>query len=469
MPIALPDLSTVLDEAVKDFTASNPKSKTINDESVACLPGGTTRNVIHMKPFPIVQACGEGSYLTDVDGHKYLDLCAEYSACMFGHSHGTIKKAIYDAVDNTGFALGAVNQYEGQLARLFCERFKTMDKVRFSNSGTETNMTALALVKAYTGRSKIIVFEGGYHGGLATFTSQSSMNMKSSGKRTMNAPHDWIVVSYNDIPALEAAVTEHTPDLACIFLELMQGSSGCTPANAEFVKACRSLATTAGAVLFFDEVMTSRMSIHGYQHLLGVYPDMTSLGKYFAGGGQNFGAFGGRADIMNMLEPGYSSPGPSGGGGGVYHSGTFNNNVTTMATATAVLEQLWTTEDEAKDLFEKGVWLREELNRLAAKHRARMNVTGTGSLMAVHFFTTGANGGGKDGNVEAEAEVEVEVEDEALKELFFFDMLGKGFFLARRLMISLMTITSREELQTFAQAVDEFLNERAEFAGLDYS
>ncbi|KAK5529584.1 hypothetical protein LTR23_010651, partial [Exophiala sp. CCFEE 6169] len=158
MPIALPDLSTVLDEAVKDFTASNPKSKAINDESVACLPGGTTRNVIHMKPFPIVQARGEGSYLTDVDGHKYLDLCAEYSACMFGHSHGTIKKAIYDAVDNTGFALGAVNQYEGRLARLFCERFKTMDKVRFSNSGTETNMTALALVKAYTGRSKIIVF-----------------------------------------------------------------------------------------------------------------------------------------------------------------------------------------------------------------------------------------------------------------------------------------------------------------------
>jgi glutamate-1-semialdehyde 2,1-aminomutase len=112
-----------------------------------------------MKPFPIVQARGEGSYLTDVDGHKYLDLCAEYSACMFGHSHRTIKKAIHDAVDNTGFALGAVNQYEGRLARLFCERFKTMDKVRFSNSGTETNMTALALVKAYTGRSKIIVFE----------------------------------------------------------------------------------------------------------------------------------------------------------------------------------------------------------------------------------------------------------------------------------------------------------------------
>lgn len=301
------------------------------------------------------------------------------------------------------------------------------------------------------------------------------MNMKSNGQKTMNAPHDWIFVPYNDIPALEAAVAQHTPDLACIFLELMQGSSGCTPANPDFVKACRSLATTAGAVLFFDEVMTSRMSIHGYQHLLAVYPDMTSLGKYFAGGGQNFGAFGGKADIMDMLEPGYNSP-HGGCGGGVYHSGTFNNNVTTMATATAVLEQLWTTEDEATDLFDKGVWLRDELNKLAAWHRARMYVTGTGSLMAVHF-TTATSGpkdkdkdedenkdGHKYGNTSKQGH---SAEDEALKELFFFDMLRKGFFLARRLMISLMTITSREELQTFVDAVDEFLNERAVFVGVD--
>ncbi|KIW40445.1 uncharacterized protein PV06_07646 [Exophiala oligosperma] len=450
MPIATPALSTVLDEAAKDFVASNPTSKATNDTASCSLPGGTTRNVVHMKPFPVVLAMGEGSYLTDVDGHKYLDLCAEYSACMFGHSHPVIKRAIHDAVEQ-GFALGGVNRYEGRLAKLFCDRFKTMDKVRFSNSGTETNMTALALIKAYTGRSKIIVFEGGYHGGLATFTSQSSMNMKSSGKKTMNAPHDWVVVPYNDIPALEAAVSENKADLACIFLELMQGSSGCTPADVDFVEACRSLATGADAVLFFDEVMTSRMSVHGYQDILSVYPDMTSLGKYFAGGGQNFGAFGGKAEIMDMLEPGFS-----GGGGGVYHSGTFNNNVTTMVTATAVLEEVW-TEGEACELFEKGVWLRDKLNDLATRRKSRMYVTGTGSLMAVHF-----------------REIEIAIDDgsklqaraEDLKELFFFDMLKRGVFLARRLMISLMIITSREELQTFLNAVDEFLCERAEFVEL---
>lgn len=249
----------------------------------------------------------------------------------------------------------------------------------------------------------------------------------------MNAPHDWVVVPYNNIPALQAAVHDHKDDLACIFLELMQGSSGCTPANVDFAKATRALATEAGAVLFFDEVMTSRMSIHGYQDLLGVYPDMTSLGKYFAGGGQNFGAFGGKAEIMDMLEPGYP--------GGVYHSGTFNNNVTTMAAATTVFEQVWTEEDDAKDLFDKGVWLREELNRVSAKHKSSMYVTGTGSLMAIHFR------GGE--------------ETADLKELFFFDMLRKGFFLARRLMISVMTITSVEELQTFIDAVDAWLGTSA--------
>ncbi|KIX07429.1 uncharacterized protein Z518_02082 [Rhinocladiella mackenziei CBS 650.93] len=446
MPIALPDLATVLDEATLDFAKLNPKSKIINESSNVSLPGGTTRNVIYMKPFPVVMTGGDGSYLTDVDGHKYLDLCGEYSACMFGHSYPAIKKAMHDAIDQ-GYGLGALNKYEGKLASLFCRRFKTMDKIRFSNSGTEANMTALALVKAYTGKSKIIVFEGGYHGGLAAFATESENNMKSSGKKTMNAPHDWVVVPYNNVAALETAVHEHKADLACILVELMQGSSGCIPADIPFIKACRALATEAGAVLFFDEVMTSRMSVHGYQDVIGVYPDMTSLGKYFAGGGQNFGAFGGKSEIMSLLEPGYP--------GGVYHSGTFNNNITTMATATAVLEQVW-TESEATDLFDKGVWLREELNKLSEKHKSSMHVSGTGSLMTIHFT-------GKEIKCAADAHSGNSV----LKELFFFDMLKKGFWLARRGMISLMTVTTRQELRMFLDAVDEFLRERAEFVGMN--
>jgi glutamate-1-semialdehyde 2,1-aminomutase len=293
----------------------------------------------------------------------------------------------------------------------------------------------------------IEALSGGYHGGLAAFASEkATTNMTSSGPKTMNAPHDWVVVPYNDVAALQAAVDEHKADLACILLEPMQGSSGCIPADVPFVQACRSLATATGAVLFFDEVMTSRMSIHGYQDVLGVYPDMMSCGKYLAGGGQNFGAFGGKAEIMQMLEPG--TP------GGVYHSGTFNNNVATMTAAITVLEQLW-TEEAATELFEKGVWLRTELNKLSQKHSSTMHVSGTGSLMTVHFC-------GKEVKCAADANSS----DPALKELFFFDMLKKGIWLARRGMISLMTITSKEELRPFLVAVEEFLQERKAFVSL---
>lgn len=387
---------------------------------------------------------GEGSCLVDVDGKRYLDLCGEYSACMFGHSHPVLNKAMHETIEE-GFALGAVNKYEGKLSSLFCKNYKVMEKVRFCSSGTETNLCALALIKAYTKRNKIIVFEGGYHGGTLAFATQSGNNMKSAGKASMNVPHEWVIVPYNDIEAIKAAVEEHKDDLACIMMELMQGSSGCIPADIEFVKTCRALATEHGAVLFIDEVMTSRMAIGGYQEVIGVYADMMSAGKYLAGGGQNFGAFGGKAAIMNLLEPGNPR--------GVYHSGTFSNNVVSMATSIAVLEHLW-TEDEAKDLWDKGVWLREELNRLSEKHDSSLHVSGTGSLISVHF-TSKVVRNAKDASEG----------NEALKELFFFDMMKKGYWIARRGAISLMTVTTREQLQKFIDTVDEWLVERQEYVG----
>jgi glutamate-1-semialdehyde 2,1-aminomutase len=383
----------------------------------------------------VILASGKGSYLTDVDGHKYLDLCGEYSAGLFGHSHPVITKAMHAAIDD-GFALGGVNRLEGRLAQLFCSRFSSIDKIRFSNSGTEANMTALALAKAYTKRETILVFKGGYHGGLATFGKDGKVTANS-----MNVPHKFVIAPYNDIEALREIVEEHKSDLACIFLEPMQGSSGCLPADLQFIKATRAKATEVGAILMFDEVMTSRMSIGGLQSLQGVYPDITTLGKYFGGGGQNFGAFGGKDEIMSIIEP--SHP------GGAYHSGTYNNNVTTMAAGVAVLEDVW-TEKAANDLFEMGQWLQDELQKVAAG--TILQVTGIGSLMTLHFSSRA---------VRSATDVQESVAE--LRELFFFDMLRKDFFLAQRGMISLMTVTSRAELETFVDAVREFLEERQEF------
>ncbi|TVY71364.1 Beta-phenylalanine transaminase [Lachnellula suecica] len=430
----LEKIAAALATARATYSKTNPKSFQIHKESVGTLPGGTTRNVLHFKPFPVILASGKGSYLTDVDGHKYLDLCAEYSAGLFGHSHPVITKAMHDAIDN-GFALGGANHFEGRMAQLFCSRFPSIDKIRFSNSGTEANLTALALVKAYTKRNTILVFRGGYHGGLATFGKDG----KVAGS-VMNAPHKFVIAPYNDIEALEEIVEEHKDDLACIFLELMQGSSGCLPANVDFIKATRAKATEVRAVLMFDEVMTSRMSTGGLQGLLGVTPDMTTLGKYFGGGGQNFGAFGGRDEIMSMIEPGHP--------GGAYHSGTYNNNVTTMAAGVAVLEEVW-TEKVATELYQMGEWLQDELRRVA--EGTILQVTGVGSLMTLHFSSKA---------IISAADVQESVAE--LKELFFFDMLRRGFFLAQRGMISLMTVTSKAELETFVEAVGQFLEERHE-------
>lgn len=441
MPSAISRLEKI-DEALAAARASygkaNPESQKIHAESLLTLPGGTTRNVVHFKPFPVILESGKGSYLTDVDGHTYLDLCGEYSAGMFGHSHPIITKAMHSAIDS-GFALGGVNRFEGRLAKLFCERFDSIEKIRFSNSGTEANLTALALVKAYTKRDTILVFKGGYHGGLATFSKDDKVTANS-----MNAPHNFVIAPYNDIQALEEIVAQHKDDLACIFLELMQGSSGCLPADINFIKALRAKATEVGAVLMFDEVMTSRMSTGGLQKLIGVTPDMTTLGKYFGGGGQNFGAFGGKTEIMSIIEPGHP--------GGAYHSGTYNNNVTTMAAGVAVLEQVW-TEQTASDLYKMGEWLQHELQGVSKEAGSTLKVTGVGSLMTLHFSSK-----------EVRSAADVQASETTVRELFFFDMLKKGFYLAQRGMISLMTVTKKEELETFIEAVRQFLVERKEFA-----
>lgn len=289
-------------------------------------------------------------------------------------------------------------------------------------------------------------FRGGYHGGLMAFQSEKETNMKAEGTRTMNVPHKVVLSPYNDIASMQRLADEHKDDLAAIVIELMQGSSGCIPVDPAFAQACRDKATETGAVLMFDEVMTSRMSAGGYQSLLGIYPDMTTLGKYFAGGGQNFGAFGGKEDIMKLVEPYQPN--------GVYHSGTYNNNVTTMRAAVAVLEQVW-TPDAAKELFDKGEWLRSELNTLSAELGSLLHVSGVGSLMQVHF--TGKEVKNSADALSGSAE---------LRELFFYDMLKRGIFVARRGAIHPMTVHTREQLQTFIDAVREFLTERATLTSL---
>ncbi|KAJ9131002.1 Beta-transaminase [Pleurostoma richardsiae] len=426
-------VTEALSKAHEQYTKDNPESAKLFAKSVLNLPGGTTRAALGFKPFPLIFTGGKGSTVTDADGHHYVDLCGEYSAGLFGHSHPIVTQTMIDTIQQ-GLALGGVNQYEGKLATLLAGRFPCIEKVRFSNSGTEANLTALSVIKAYTRRCKVIVFKDAYHGGLLSF-----MFVPPPGEFGMNVTMDWIILPYNDTEALEMAVEQNKDDLACIMVEPMQGAIGCLPASIEFLQRCRDKATEVGAVLFFDEVTTSRMSTGGMQTRLNIIPDVTTLAKYFGGGGQSFGAFGGKKEIFNLLEPGNPK--------GLSHGGTYNNNVVSMATAIAVMEKVWTPE-AADNLFELGEWFHRELDRVSDEQNSILRISGLGSLINVHFSKK-----------DIHSSADVKAGNMQLRELYFFEMMKKGYFLTSRGMICLNTVITKEQLQGFVKATEEFLVE----------
>jgi len=293
------------------FVASNPASRECFDTHARYLPGANSRSVLFYAPFPLTMARGEGAALWDLDGHRYDDFIAEYTAGVYGHSAPEIRAAVIEAMEG-GINLSGHNLREGRLAQLICERFAQIERVRFTNSGTEANLMAITAALRFTGRRRIVVFSGGYHGGVLGFGAQPAPT---------TVPFDFLVLPYNDEAAARAAFAREGPDIAAVLVEPMLGASGCIPGRPAFLQALRTLATEAGALLIVDEVMTSRLAPHGLAAQHGLRPDLTTLGKYI-GGGMPFGAFGGRADIMALFDP---RSGP------LAHSGTFNNNVVTMA------------------------------------------------------------------------------------------------------------------------------------------
>ena len=248
-----------------------------------------------------------------------------FTAGLYGHSNPVIRAAIDRALDD-GISLSGHNLLESRLADLIRERIRSIASLRFTNSGTEANLMALAAAKAFTGRSKVIVFVGGYHGGVLTF---------GSGPAKVNVPHDYLYATYNDAAAVDALFDAHGTEIAAVLVEPMQGSSGCIVGEPAFLQRLRERSAAAGALLIFDEVMTSRLAPGGRQSQLGITPDLTTLGKYI-GGGMSFGAFGGRRDVMAQFDP--RTP------GALTHAGTFNNNVLTMSAGAAGLGSVYTDE-----------------------------------------------------------------------------------------------------------------------------
>ncbi len=414
-------LNAALDQAEAEFTTRNSASAALAARGATVMPGGNTRTSLWYEPFPLYMASGEGGCLTDVDGHTYRDFLNEFTSGIFGHSPAVLRTALLDAFDR-GLNLSAHHAGEIDLAAEICRRFVSIERLRFTNSGTEANLMAIAAAKLFTGRQLVIVFEGGYHGTGITFGDDVPPG---------SIPHRFIVAPYNDTEALTKLVHDNAKDLAAILVEPMLGAGGCIPGRDDFLSSTRSLADDVGALLIFDEVQTARLAVGGRQSQLGIVPDLTTLGKFF-GGGLAFGCFGGRESIMSMFNPLTGS---------VAHSGTFNNNSLVMSTGLSACQNLL-TDVGLRLMNEIGDQLRDQLNKLFLGSGAPLTVSGLGSLMNLHVHGDHIAG-------------------RAWRRLLFFDLLREGFYIAPRGLIVLSLVTERQDVNEFIAAMERILSKRS--------
>ena len=358
-------LKSAIDDARSRYVAANPLSKAADENAARYLPGGNTRSVLHYEPFPLTMVSGEGAEQTDLDGHRYIDFVGEYSAALFGHSNEIIKSAIRDALDN-GVAMGAPTNYERELAQLVCERFPAVDQVRFCNSGTEANLMALSTALVVTGRKKLLAFRDAYHGGVIKFLG---------GRCELNMPFDFVLANYNDIDGTASLIDQVGNELAGVIVEPVLGAGGNIQGNRQFLQMLRQKTAEVGALLIFDEIKTSRLGPSGVQGMVGIDPDLTTIGK-FIGGGLPTGAFGGSAEIMARFDPRKK--------GALAHAGTFNNNVCSMAAGCAALREIYTPE-RAAEFFTWSEAFRLSLNEMFNEKSVPIYANGIGSMIALHF------------------------------------------------------------------------------------
>ena len=432
----LSSIDAGLSQAVAAFSAANPKSHAQYQKATASMPGGNTRSSLFYDPFPLTMTHGEGANLWDLDGHRYIDFLSEFTAGVYGHSHPKIIATLQGALKN-GLSLSAHTRGEADLAVALCKRFPTFETLRFTNSGTEANIMALAAARAFTGREKIAFFKGCYHGGPLAFVGKPSRG---------NIPYDIVMAPYNDLERALDALNPNAANTAAVIVEPMLGAAGCIPGDPEFLRGLRQWCDRNGVLLIFDEVMTSRLHPHGLQAALGIQPDLTTMGKYL-GGGMPIGVFGGRAEIMAQFDPRGATT--------VGHAGTFNNNTMTMAAGLVGVTEIF-TEVESQRLSERGDAFRDRLNTICRAANAPLHFSGYGSVMNLHA---------QPALVTRPEQLAQDVP--GLKDLIFFDLLDAGVFLAKRGLVALNLCLTDADLDQFAEAFQTILERREPyFAGL---
>ncbi|MCS7004346.1 MAG: glutamate-1-semialdehyde 2,1-aminomutase [Cytophagales bacterium] len=428
---------------IKNFKTSEQ----LFERAQKTIPGGVNSPVRAFRAVggnPVFIRAAQGAYLYDEDNNRYIELINSWGPMILGHAHPLVEQAVSQVMRNS-FSFGAPTKLEVEMAELIVKMVPSIEKVRMVNSGTEACMAAIRVARGYTGRSKIIKFEGCYHGHADSFliaagSGATTMGTPDSLGVTQGVAQDTLIAPYNDLSFVEKLIEANPNQVAAVIVEPVAGNMGCVPPKKGFLEGLRHLCTQHGIVLIFDEVMTGfRLAKGGAQELLGVIPDMTTLGKII-GGGLPVGAYGGKKEIMDCVSP----------QGKVYQAGTLSGNPLAMAAGYAMLSYLDEHPEVYSYLEKIGRDLREGMMQISQKFNRKFTVNQIGSMITF-FFT--------------EKPVE-NFEDAKQSDLekfkrYFQGMLRRGIYLAPSQFESLFLSTALQEadIQEILVAHEQALSE----------
>lgn len=348
------------------------------DNARSLMPGGVSSPVRAISPYPFYTARTDGPYLWDADGNRLIDYCLAYGPMILGHRHPAILRAVEDQLQK-GWLYGTPSELEVRAAKRVSDLYPSMQMLRFVSSGTEATMAAIRVARGATRKDKIIKIEGGFHG-----AHDSVLIKAGSGATTLGIPDslgvpadtakNTLQVPYNDLPALEKALSGFADETACLIMEPVLGNIGPVLPEDGYLQAVRELTREHGVLLIFDEVITGfRLSLGGAQKHFGVTPDLTTLGKII-GGGFPIGVFGGRRDLMEQVAP----------GGGIYQAGTFNGSPVSLAAGMATLDVM-EKEMTIERLNHAGNMMRKGLTEIVEDLGLGYSVVGIASMFKVFF------------------------------------------------------------------------------------
>lgn len=422
------------------------KSKELFDRAVKHLPGGVNspvRAYYAVGGTPRFIQRGDGAYLYDVDGKKYIDYIGSWGPMILGHNNQAIQSAVLDTATK-GLSFGAATELEVIMAELLCELIPSLDMVRMVNSGTEAVMSAIRVARGYTKKSKIIKFEGCYHGHSDGLLIKAGSGVLTSGIPDSdgvpeNVVKDTLSAVYNDLDSVSELFTTYKDEIAAIIVEPVAANMGVVLPKEGFLEGLREICTREGALLIFDEVITGfRLGIDGAQGYFHVTPDITVFGKII-GGGMPVGCYGGRREIMELIAP----------VGGVYQAGTLSGNPVAMAAGLAQLTILKNQPTIYDTINQLGEYFREELKKVLHKCGKEYQVTGIGSLSCL-FFTKS----------KVENYMDAKTSDVSEYGKYFNYMLNQGIYLAPAQFEAMFFSAShtKEDVEETLQVVEKYFS-----------